>query len=152
MPQEFKLFAEIILLSCANDWDNAKLEWALHEVYIMEGKNSEGCLCGKFPIKEVCILLNKHNQKTAKVGNCCVKKFLNLPSNRIFQSVKRVRISDEKSLNEDALLYAYNKKWLNNWEYSFYMDTKNKRKLSPAQMMKRQEINQKILHNMKRKS
>jgi hypothetical protein len=69
MP-EFQLTTEIIARSVATTWDAAKLEWSLLEVY--EAEEPETCLCGHFPIIELCVLSNRRNQAEATVGNCCV--------------------------------------------------------------------------------
>lgn len=146
---EYKLTAEILDRSESIVWDAAKLEWELDHIY--EADESERCLCGHFPIIEICILKNKVNRKTAIVGNCCVKKFIGLPSDKIFQAVKRVRKNEEKALNSEAIQHAYQNGWINDWEYGFSMDTVRKRKLSHKQMQTRKNINQKMLNNMKRK-
>jgi len=96
MPQ-FKLTSEIIKRSVAQTWDKAKLEWSLLEVY--EAEEPETCLCGHYPIIELCVLQNGKNGARATVGKCCVKRFVGLPSDKIFEGVKRVRKDTSKSLN-----------------------------------------------------
>ncbi|NTW87618.1 MAG: hypothetical protein HGB26_00490 [Desulfobulbaceae bacterium] len=145
---EYKLTQEIILQSQAKIWDIAKHEWELDEIY--EADEPETCLCGHFPIIEICILKNKINFNMAIVGNCCVKKFIGLPSDLIFQAVKRVRKDNQKSLNSESLYYAYKKGWINEWEYKFSIDTMRKRNISSKQLKTRMKINDKMLFNMKR--
>ena len=145
---EYKLTEEIIALSSSSNWDRAKLEWALHEIY--EAEEPDTCLCGKYPIIEICILRNRLNGKLATVGNCCVKKFIGLPSDRIFQAVKRVRKDSTKSLNAEAISHAQEKGWLNTWESDFYFDIMRKRNLSQKQAAKKIEINEKIAQQMQR--
>lgn len=147
---EYKLTENIIRLSASNIWDIAKLEWDLSEVY--EAEEPETCLCGHYPIIEICVLQNKINRQSTIVGNCCVKKFIGLPSDKIFQAVKRVRKDDQKSLNIEAIQHAFDKGWINQWEYDFSINTMRKRNLSAKQLATRKNINTKILHNMKRKS
>lgn len=145
---EYKLTKGIIELSKSNKWDIAKLEWDLNKIY--QADEPETCLCGHHPIIEICILINKFNNNLATVGNCCVKKFIGLPSDKIFQAVKRIGKDEQKSLNAEAIQYGKNKKWLNNWEYDFYMDIMRKRKLSPKQLQKKIQINKKFITNMKK--
>lgn len=145
---EYNLTREILALSNSQVWDEAKIEWGLFNIY--ESDEFETCLCGHYPIKEVCVLQNKFNRNSATVGNCCVKKFIGLPSDLIFQAVKRVRKDVEKSLNAEAIVHAYERGWINDWEFKFSLDTMKKRKLSPSQMVKRQQVNAKMLANMKR--
>ena len=145
---EYKLSSEIINLSESTNWDEAKLEWSLSEIY--EADDPEYCLCGHYPIIEVCILINKLNNNHAVVGNCCVKKFIGLPSDKIFQAVKRIRKDNQKSLNIEAIQHAFDKGWINDWEYHFSVDTIRKRKLSARQCETREKINEKMLYKMKR--
>lgn len=145
---EYKLVQKIISISVSKKWDDAKLEWSLDEVY--EGDELEECLCGHYPIKEICVIKNKINKETAVVGNCCVKKFMGLPSDKIFNAAKRIRKNNRKSLNEEAIKYAYEKKWINDWEYKFSINTINKRQLTENQIEKRLEINNKFLARMRK--
>jgi hypothetical protein len=144
---EYKLSQEIIDLSEANIWDAAKLEWKLEEIY--EADEPGTCLCGHTPIIETCVLRNEKNHNTAVVGNCCVKKFIGLPSDKIFQAIKRVRKDNEKSLNAEAIEYAYSRGWINDWERNFYLDNMRKRNLTSKQLAKKIQINEKLERNMK---
>ena len=147
---EYKLSKEIINLSDSSIWDAAKLEWKLDEIY--EAEEPERCLCGHFPIIEICILKNIHNSNIATVGNCCVKKFIGLPSDKIFQAIKRVRKDNEKSLNAEAIDHAHKKQWINDWEKDFYINIMRKRKLTMKQLQKKIQINEKLAKNMRRKN
>lgn len=136
---EFRLFHEITTRSRSKAWEEASLEWNLTTVY--ESKKQKSCLCGHFPIIEICVLKNKFNQNTVRVGNCCVKKFLQLPSHKIFNAFKRIREDISKSLNIESLDYAFQQKWLNDWEISFYKDIFRKRNLTEKQSIKKSLIN-----------
>lgn len=147
---EFKLIEEILKLSTVQKWDVAKLEWSLKEVY--EEDEPCTCLCGHYPIIEICTLENRINKELATVGNCCVKKFIGLPSDKIFQAVKRVRKDREKSLNAEAIKYAFDRRWINKWENDFYLDIKQKRNLSDKQLKMKIRINEKMARFMKNRS
>ena len=147
MPNnEYRLTQEILKRSVAKTWQKAKEEWKLDSVF--NSDEPETCLCGHFPILEICTIVNRLNQKTADVGNCCVKKFLDLPSGEIFGAIKRIRTDLSKSLNRETLDYAFNKRWISEADLSFYLDTINKRKLSPKQRKWRNDINQRVLSRM----
>lgn len=140
---QFKLFKEIIALSVAKIWEEAKLEWDLKHVYRED--EPQTCLCGHTPIIEICVLQNRHNGNFADVGNVCVTKFLGLESDLIFSGLKRIAKDDDKALNEAATNYAFEQGWINEWEKNFCLDTMRKRKLSAKQAIKRAEINRLIL-------
>jgi len=143
---QYKLAQEIIALSESAIWDKAKLEWELDQVY--QEEEPDTCLCGHYPILEICILKNRFNQNSAVVGNCCVKKFIGLPSDKIFQAIKRVRKDETKSLNAEALAHALRNRWINEWEYNFYLSIAKKRDLSSKQEQKKLQVNQKVLQRM----
>lgn len=145
---EYKLSQEIIALSVARNWDEAKREWALEDVY--QAEEQQTCLCGHFPIREICVIRNRVNSTEAEVGNCCVKKFLGLPSGGIFDGLKRVAEDTTKALNYEAVHHAHNKNWITDWEYKFSLDTARKRSLSAKQALVRQRINDKVLARFRR--
>lgn len=146
---EFKLTNEIIKRSAARTWDQAKLEWSLLEVY--EADEPETCLCGHHPIIELCVIRNRLNEAQATVGNCCVKKFVGLPSDEIFQGVKRIRKDISKSLNAEAIEHAFSRGWITQWEHGFYLDVMRKRRLTLKQKAKKLQINERVLQRMKRR-
>jgi hypothetical protein len=84
----FQLTQEIVRLSNANAWDEARFEWGLEEVRLQDEPST--CLCGYFPIKEICVIRNRVNGARTEVGNVCVTKFLGLPSSKIFAALGRV--------------------------------------------------------------
>jgi hypothetical protein len=147
---EFKLGQRIVELSTANNWDAAKLEWDLKEVY--EAEEPGPCLCDHFPIIEICVFRNRTNGNHTIVGNCCVKKFIGLPSDKIFQAIKRIRRDTGKSLNEETIRHAYNSGWVTNWEMGFYLDIMRKRNLSSKQLKIKIQINEKVMRRMQRPS
>lgn len=140
----FKQLRQAILaLSRATEWDVARKEWSL--VSISEGEEPETCLCGHFPIIEICTIANRLTGQRADVGNRCVKRFLGVRSDLIFTGIKRIRKDITKSLNADAVAFFHEQGVLNAWEFGFLQDTMAKRQLSAAQAGKRRAINEKVL-------
>lgn len=138
-----QLAQAIVARSFASSWAQAKREWALESVYFASAPDE--CLCGHFPIIELCVLRNQQNGAEAIVGNVCVKKFLGLPSDRIFNGLKRIQANTAAALNEAAIRYAHTRSWINDWEQDFYLNTWRKRELTGAQAAKRREINELVL-------
>jgi hypothetical protein len=141
-----QLQQEIIRRSVASNWRDARSEWILSEVYFADEPDT--CLCGQYPIIELCVLTNQKNGREAIVGNRCVKRFLNLSSDQIFTGLKRVKAKPDAALNEAAIRYAHRRRWISDWELNFYLDTRAKRKLTDKQAAKRLEINQKVTANV----
>ena len=65
---EYKLTEEILNRSNSKEWNEAKLEWKLD--FVHKADEPEACLCGHFPIIEVCVLKNKLSSDFVNVGNC----------------------------------------------------------------------------------
>ncbi len=145
---QFQLATEIMKRSVARTWDEARREWSLYEIY--ETDEPETCLCGHFPIIELCVLRNRHNGIQATVGNCCVKKFIDLPSDKIFQAIKRIRKDASKSLSPEAVQHAFDRKWITEWEKTFYFDIMRKRNLTERQRAKKREINALVLQKVRK--
>ncbi len=145
---QYKLAQEIISVSEANNWDEAHLEWELFNIYEEDG--FETCLCGHYPIKELCVLKNKLNSLRVTVGNCCVQKFMGISSNKLFSALKRVKKDPGKPFNADVIEFVYSKSYINGWERDFYIDTWRKRDLSSKQLDTRVKINKKILSMLKK--
>jgi hypothetical protein len=139
----FHLFDAIVARSMADNWEEAKGEWDLAEIYREDEPLT--CLCGHTPIIEVCVLRNRLNAGTAIVGNVCVNRFLGIESERIFEGLRRIHKNPDKGLNAAATLYAFEKVWINKWEKDFSLDTNKKRKLSLKQLAKRDQINRRVL-------
>ncbi|MEO5807522.1 hypothetical protein [Devosia sp.] len=145
----FKQLKEAILtLSQATDWELAKKEWKLKQIY--EADEAETCLCGHTPIIEICVLSNTLNGQHAEVGNRCVKRFLGLRSDLIFVGIKRIRADISKALNTDSTVFFYEQGVLTSWEYQFQNSTLGKRAMSPKQLEIRHRINQKVLDYIQR--
>lgn len=144
-----QLKSEILALSKAQDWEVAKKEWKL--VAVSEADEPETCLCGHYPIIELCTINNSLTGSRVDVGNVCVKRFLGLRSDLIFQSIKRIRKDIDKSLGADATAFFHERGVINNWEYQFQQNTMRKRDLSEAQAKTRRSINSKVLNSIKRR-
>ncbi|TVZ49879.1 hypothetical protein JM82_0318 [Olleya sp. Hel_I_94] len=140
----YKLTEEIIKLSNSDIWSSAKLEWNFEYAYYSE--ELQRCLCGHYPIKNVCVIKNTDNKNETEVGNCCVNKFLGIEDgNKIFTSIKKLKIDKSKSMSPEVLEYLRKKNVLTDFDYKFYSDTIRKRKLSDKQLAIREKINQKLI-------
>lgn len=144
-----QLRAAILALSRATDWEVAKKEW--HLVEISEANEPETCLCGHFPIIELCTISNSTTAKSVDVGNVCVKRFLGFRSDLIFQSLKRVRADPDKAIGADATAFFHERGVINDWEYQFQQNTMRKRNLSHRQLATRHSINQKVIAAVRRR-
>lgn len=143
-----QLKREILALSQSLDWEMAKKEWRL--ISISEAEEPETCLCGHFPIRELCSISNKITGNTIDVGNVCVKRFIGLRSDLIFSAIKRIRKDLTKSLGPDATVLFFEKGVISQWEYQFQQNTMLKRNLSPKQLDARMNINKKVLSAVSR--
>lgn len=140
---EYKLAEEIVALSESDNWQDAKHEWKL--IHICYEDEPDTCLCGHFPIKELCFIKNIKNKNETFVGNCCVKKFLGISTGTMFTSLRKIKNDKDKSPSEDLIRHAHANRWINDWEKKFAIDMLRKRKLTWSQLLKRKEINEIII-------
>jgi hypothetical protein len=136
-----KLKAHILPLSNSKNFYHAKNEWILVGVELNE--DWDNCPCGQ-SIKELCYIKNQLNNQKTYVGNVCIKKFIGIDTGNLFAGLKRIAKDDTANANEDLIIHAYKLGYIFEKEYSFLMDTKNKRKLSEKQLLWKQKINNRI--------
>ena len=141
----FKLTEEIITRSVADKWWTAKKEWRLESIEFADRDEPGVCLCGHRPIIELCFLRNRENGNQTMIGNCCVKKFLKLGSQKVFAAIRRIAEDPERAVNAETIALAVERGWINDWERRFLTDTMRKRRLSQSQRGKRLQINKKLL-------
>lgn len=137
-PANFRLFQEIIDRSEADTWEEAKKEWSLQYVEMAEDGEDYSCLCTHPHIKELCYIKNKINGNEVLVGNCCVKKFMELESDLLFQAIRRSKV------NSAMLEYAFSHNMISKWENSFMLDVMRKRKMTVKQRAVYERISDKI--------
>lgn len=140
----FKLTEEIIDLSTAKNWELAKREWSFDLAYYSDELLT--CLCGHYPIKNICVIVNVTNKMSTEVGNCCIKKFLGIDDgDKIFTSIKKLKEDITKSMSAEVIDYVYKKNGISDFEHTFYIDTYRKRNLSVKQLDVKKRINEKFL-------
>ena len=105
------LIHELLAMSRAQSWAEAKLEWDFFDAY--EDTNMTHCLC-RHGIMERCVLRNRLTGCLALVGNKCVKQFiphisLDAPTGAIFASIKRVRKDPDRVVHKHRLKMAKRK-------------------------------------------
>ncbi len=144
-----QLKSAILALSRAANWEVAKKEWRLIDV--SEADEPETCLCGHYPIIELCTIANATTGNSVDVGNVCVKRFLGFRSDLIFQSLKRIRADRDKAIGPDATAFFHERVVINDWEYEFQQNTIRKRNLSERQLAARRKINEKVLAAVRRR-
>jgi hypothetical protein len=141
----FRLAEEIVNRSVAESWHDARIEWELESVFVSKLDEPGTCLCGHYPIREHCVLRNRENDNVVVVGNCCVRRFLDMPSERVFRGLRRIVRDVEAALGPATVEFAHGRGWINDWERSFLLDTARKQRPSARVLAKRAEINAKVL-------
>jgi len=137
-------------------WPQALSEWRLDYIEYLEAKDSATCLCTNHPIREVCHIVNKENQHTAIVGNCCLTKFEGETAlkgiHKIFDALKRIERDRSASANKSLIKYAYDHNIIGRGSYNFYNEIWWKRTLTKGQKGWKRSLNCKIVTAMKRVS
>lgn len=139
-----QLKAEMIARSSDQVWEQAKMEWDLRDVFVVN--QDQICLCGHHPIRQICTIRNQINQNDAEVGNVCVQKFLGMRSRRILATLKKVRENPEKSLSKAGIAMFTKLGIISQIDSEDYLSFSLKRKyLTPRQRQLKERLNQAVL-------
>ena len=114
---KFKILRETLVeASKSKEWDIAKKEWDVKEIYFVDPESTSGvhetCSCSYYPIKEVFIIKNTLNGNELTIGNHCITKIIddekeNKRYKAIFDALKNKKITKvllEMSYYNDHLL------------------------------------------------
>jgi len=138
----------LLKYSAATTWKDAKAEWRLNHIEWRDREEAETCECGHSPICELCIIENEVTKTVLTVGNCCINQvspeFEQLK--RIFPAIRSGRI------NPAVIDYASKRHIINQWETDFLNNTWRKRSFTKNQLDKFNQIKEKILRNITRRS
>ena len=140
-----KLREEIINLSESDQWDFAKFEWNFEFAYY--ANEPQNCLCGHYPIRNICVIKNRKSSIVTEVGNCCINKFLGIDDgNKIFSSIKKLKDDIKGSMSAEVIDYLHRKNGISDFDYKFYKSIYRKRILSAKQWKIKEQINRKFLN------
>jgi hypothetical protein len=112
---------------------------------------SETCLCGHFPINNICVLTNRRNAVTVEVGDECVKRFNGINLDLVFDGLRRIKEDGSLGLNPDATEFFYSMGRITWLQRRFSLATWLKRsRLSHWQKLWRKQINRRVLASTSR--
>lgn len=141
-----RIFNENLLLKSKNsDLLSAIKEWKLKSAFI--GKDS--CICGKTPIKHICLMKNIHNNNVIIVGSSCVEKFFHIPTGKMFSDFAKVEKNILAKLDSFTIEFLFKNYLINSWEYEFYMNINKWRNLSEKQVNCLRKINERLIREMR---
>lgn len=142
----FKLHEAVLSNSISEDWESALEEWK-HVGFDYVQQDGE-CACGKQHISELNYVKNIYTDAELIIGSECINKFFGYDISNVHDCIKRVTKDKSKSLHTHLICGAYEGGLINRWEYSFYLDIKNKRKLTQKQTNLKTNINEKVLNKI----
>lgn len=140
-----KLKESIIENSINKDREKAKWEWEVINSYLMPWYTT--CLCGKYPISEVCELQNKNNSKKVMVGNDCVKYFFDADHSYIYSAIKKIEENINNVVNDKIIIYALEKWRIDATQKSFYILMRRRKDPWEYQLKVRQDVNKILLEH-----
>lgn len=147
---EYHLTTNIIALSNASNWNEAKNEWQFTTAFYRDGST---CLCTKKDIMKVCVITNTLNNNTTEVGSCCVKKFMGLSGgDTVFTSILKLRKNIKSNITKDFFFLLEDENFFIDederrlFSYMVFGDIMDRyRKFSSAEWNQKIEINKRIL-------
>lgn len=133
----------ILPLSKASDFDIAKKEWIVDHIYKTD--DYERCPCST-PIIEHCAIRNMLNGNMTFVGNVCMKRFMDIDTNKLFAGLKKIENNSHAIPNRDLIEYAQRSRYLyDDREYLFLKSIENASELSDKQKQWLYFINRRII-------
>lgn len=139
-----KLKESIIENSVNKNRELAKSEWEVVDIYLKPWYTT--CLCGKYPISEVCELQNKNNGKKVIVGNDCVKHFFNIDHGYIYRGIKKIRENIDGVVGKKIIEYALERWRIDATQKAFYVLKKTQKNPWEYLLGIRQEVNNILLN------
>ena len=136
----------IIERSLADNWEDAVKEWSVHRMYMGHGE----CTCSKQNIKRICVIKNPNTKLAVKVGSSCVHKFMNIPTQTVFNNIMKLDTDNTFLVKECTIQLAFKLKKINQWELDFYLSAYDYKKKSPKQQAIIVRINTKLSTLIKR--
>lgn len=148
--KEWMIIKNMLTLSQSYIWKNAVNEWEIiGSTYLEVGEESETCICGHNPIRQIFHVKNKINGHTAKVGNVCIRLFENIApndkQNNIFKSLKELKRNPKTSVSDELLEFSVNQNVLTPKEKEFYLSIQKKRLLTSSFAEKKANLNNTML-------
>jgi hypothetical protein len=101
------------------------------------------CVCGKEDIVHHSELTNILTAQILVVGSCCVRKVLDFRPDLVAKGLEKIR--EGGNMNEEAIYFAYDNKWITLAERDFCLSVKRKRTFSEKQYNWIVSIEQKVL-------
>lgn len=132
------------------DWEVARKEW-IQWRHTASEQGTMTCPCGYAPIINLCFIKNTINHKETFVGCVCYHKFSGFDVLRVAACLKRIRKDLSKAANEELIKLSLDVGVIDAGESAFLMATKDQRKFSGDDLLKRRNINRKILRFNDRK-
>lgn len=134
-----RLMREIIDLSVAKNWGDAKREWDY--LYIVDNLDMDNCLCG-VEIRYLHYIQNRLNKKITFVGSKCIEQF----GNEFLTGSSGIceRLARKMRLTEAQVLLCRERDYLDDYQYEFYLDCRLKRVLTENQERLFNKIHSKI--------
>lgn len=143
-----RLKAHILPLSKSSNFDDAKREWTL--VAIEKSEQTDNCPCGQ-KIREHCYIRNTETNAHTYVGNVCIRRFMGINVQTLFDGLERIRGPEAARANHDLIEYAKERGYLyDEREYQFLLSIRKKqtRTLTEKQLNWERKAQRRILEQL----
>jgi hypothetical protein len=140
-----QLAQAIIDASIADTWELACLEWQPAGV---QYEHDGTCICGHRPIYEQCFIVNSYNSNFLKVGNVCIKHFMDMPElHELHRKFKLLTVYENYNYKTPkALLQAPNiENVIGPVQLNFLLQIQDGRRLSAKQIAWRVNIHKQMI-------
>ncbi|EKA4523340.1 hypothetical protein B4926_19005 [Vibrio cholerae] len=142
MNSSYKLFEQVIALSRASDWENAKKEWEFKG--FSQGNADETCLCGKCSISKIFTLFNKHTRCQIALGSSCINKFIPFTDQNLRKNAIQVLQDNTKQFDLKIMNQCLTQGIIEQNDLFYYAPIGKRKSIDPWKLEHRVEVNMKI--------
>lgn len=142
----FELLQKHILsLSESDVFEIAVKEWKFISFELSE--EFDRCPCGVY-VKEHFYIRNVINNNTTHLSTICINRYMNISTWTLLEGLKRIQANIYANANVELTEYAYQKKIISLQEYIFLKNSVRKSKFTASQLLIKDDINKRILHEI----
>jgi hypothetical protein len=133
----------VLVLSASGSWETCRTEWFLDAIHFEDAP--ETCVCGGYPCRWVCLLVNRRTTDEHVVSAECAYRFFEIDVSQVFQGLMALTMCIDASIPLELIEYACANRWLTTKAAAFLRQIRYSRKLKPPQAAFRRTLNIAIL-------
>ncbi|MEZ8274183.1 hypothetical protein AB6C54_23550 [Vibrio splendidus] len=146
MSSSYTLFKQIIDLSRARNWDEAKKEWRFKD--FSQGIADVTCLCGKCSISKVFTLHNRYTESKIGLGSSCIRKFIPFTDKTLRNNAIEVLQDNTKQFHLNIMNQCVAQGIIDQIELFHYLPVRKRKSIEPRKLEHRIAVNKRVASSL----